>query len=160
MRIKLSETKPASIFDAMQRNALHIILPQCARPLFSSVETRSKEIAHPALAGPDAASKLQSSQKTRQQRDGLMLKGSAAVSFAYKLGSGLSAVMAPSVHSLAHAQSADLLLCDRVATDPPIRTSRRKSKARQTRPVRCRNGDQILQARVGDIAPGALPARS
>ena len=40
------------------------------------------------------------------------------VSFAYCFGIGLAALAAVVVHSSAHAQSADLVLCDRLAADP------------------------------------------
>src|SRR5229473_3530777 len=50
-------------------------------------------------------------------RHGIMIKRSA-VSLAYNLGIGLWALTITSLHSSAHAQSADLVLCDRLAADP------------------------------------------
>jgi TPR repeat protein len=47
-----------------------------------------------------------------------MTKRSGAVSIACGLGIGLSALTLASIHSSAHAQSADLVLCDRLAADP------------------------------------------
>jgi TPR repeat protein len=47
-----------------------------------------------------------------------MIKRSGAVSLAYSLGIGLWALTITSLHSSAHAQSADLVLCDRLAADP------------------------------------------
>jgi len=47
-----------------------------------------------------------------------MIKRSGAVSIACKFGIGLLALIIPSLHSAAHAQSADLVLCDRLAADP------------------------------------------
>jgi TPR repeat protein len=60
--------------------------------------------------------KLVSSHKGwRKKPTGTMTKRFGAVSIAYSLGIGLSAlIIAPSAHS----QSADLALCDRVAADP------------------------------------------
>jgi TPR repeat protein len=49
---------------------------------------------------------------------GMMIKRSGAVSIAYSLSIGLLALTIASVHSSAHAQSADLVLCDRIAADP------------------------------------------
>jgi TPR repeat protein len=47
-----------------------------------------------------------------------MSKRSAAVSIAGNLGIALLALTTGSLHSSAHAQSADLVLCDRLAADP------------------------------------------
>src|SRR5216684_577741 len=47
-----------------------------------------------------------------------MIKRSGAVSIACNFGIGLLALTIPSLHSSAHAQSADLVLCDRLAADP------------------------------------------
>ncbi len=47
-----------------------------------------------------------------------MIKRSGAVSIAYNFGIGLLALTIPSLDSSAHAQSADLVLCDRLAADP------------------------------------------
>ena len=47
---------------------------------------------------------------------GIMMKRSRAVSIACKVG--LLALMTASLHCSAHAQSADLVLCDRLAADP------------------------------------------
>ena len=47
-----------------------------------------------------------------------MIKRSGAVSIAYNFSIGLLALTIASVHSSAHAQSADLVLCDRIAADP------------------------------------------
>jgi uncharacterized protein len=47
-----------------------------------------------------------------------MIKRSAAVSVAYNLGIGLLALTFAPLHSSARAQSADLVLCDRIAADP------------------------------------------
>jgi uncharacterized protein len=59
-----------------------------------------------------------SQTKRAQEPGGLMLPRSVAVSFACKLGIGLLALIIAPVHCPAHAQSADLLLCDRLAADP------------------------------------------
>jgi uncharacterized protein len=48
----------------------------------------------------------------------MMIKRSAAVLIAYNFSMGLLALTITSVHSSAHAQSADLVLCDRIAADP------------------------------------------
>jgi uncharacterized protein len=48
----------------------------------------------------------------------MMIKRSGAVLIAYNLSMGLLALTITSVHSSAHAQSADLVLCDRIAADP------------------------------------------
>ena len=47
-----------------------------------------------------------------------MIKRSGAVSIACNFGIGLLALTIPPLHSPAHAQSADLVLCDRLAADP------------------------------------------
>ena len=47
-----------------------------------------------------------------------MIKRHVAISIAYYVVIGLSAPTIASVHSSAHAQSADLVLCDRLAADP------------------------------------------
>jgi uncharacterized protein len=47
-----------------------------------------------------------------------MIKRSGAVSIAYGFGVGLLALTNASLHSRAYAQSADLVLCDRLAADP------------------------------------------
>jgi TPR repeat protein len=47
-----------------------------------------------------------------------MIRRSAAIAVAYALGIGLFALMIPSDCWSAQAQSADLLLCDRIAADP------------------------------------------
>jgi len=47
-----------------------------------------------------------------------MIERSGAVSIACNFGIGLLALAIPSLHSSAHAQSADLVLCDRLAADP------------------------------------------
>jgi TPR repeat protein len=47
-----------------------------------------------------------------------MTKRSGAVSIACKFGIGLLALTFPCLYSSAHAQSADLVLCDRLAADP------------------------------------------
>jgi TPR repeat protein len=47
-----------------------------------------------------------------------MIKRSGAVSIACHLGLGLLALATTPLHSSAHAQSADLVLCDRIAADP------------------------------------------
>jgi TPR repeat protein len=47
-----------------------------------------------------------------------MIKRSGAVSIAHTFGIGLLALTIAAVHSAAHAQSADLVLCDRLAADP------------------------------------------
>ena len=51
-------------------------------------------------------------------RFGVMIKRSGAVFFAYCFSIGLVALNIASLHSFAHAQSADLVLCDRLAADP------------------------------------------
>ena len=48
----------------------------------------------------------------------MMIKRSGAVSIAYNFSIGLLALTFTSMHSSAHAQSADLVLCDRIAADP------------------------------------------
>jgi uncharacterized protein len=48
----------------------------------------------------------------------MMIKRSGAVLIAYNFSMGLLALTITSVHSSAHAQSADLVLCDRIAADP------------------------------------------
>ncbi len=45
-------------------------------------------------------------------------KRSGAVSIAHNVGIGLLALTLACLHSSAHAQSADLVLCDRLAADP------------------------------------------
>jgi uncharacterized protein len=47
-----------------------------------------------------------------------MIKRSGAASIAYNVGIGLLALTIAPLHSSAHAQSADLVLCDRLAADP------------------------------------------
>jgi TPR repeat protein len=47
-----------------------------------------------------------------------MIKRSGAVSIAYTFSIGLLALTVASLDSSAHAQSADLVLCDRIAADP------------------------------------------
>ncbi len=47
-----------------------------------------------------------------------MIKRSRAVSIGYKFGIGFLALAITPFHSSAHAQSADLVLCDRLAADP------------------------------------------
>ena len=47
-----------------------------------------------------------------------MIKRSGAISIAHRFGVVLSALTVASLHSSAHAQSADLVLCDRLAADP------------------------------------------
>jgi uncharacterized protein len=47
-----------------------------------------------------------------------MIKRSGAVSIAYRFGIALLGLNIASLHSSAHAQSADLVLCDRIAADP------------------------------------------
>jgi len=47
-----------------------------------------------------------------------MIKRSGAVSIAYSFGIGLLALTITSLDSPTHAQSADLVLCDRLAADP------------------------------------------
>jgi uncharacterized protein len=47
-----------------------------------------------------------------------MIKRSGAVSIAYNFSIGLLALTIAPLHSSAHAQSADLVLCDRLAADP------------------------------------------
>jgi len=51
-------------------------------------------------------------------RLGFMIKRSGAVSIAYNVSIGLLALTIASLDSSAHAQSADLVLCDRLAADP------------------------------------------
>jgi len=48
----------------------------------------------------------------------MMIKRSGADSIAYNFSIGLLALTFTSMHSSAHAQSADLVLCDRIAADP------------------------------------------
>ena len=48
----------------------------------------------------------------------MMIRRSGAVSIAYSFSIVLLALTIASVHSSAHAQSADLVLCDRIAADP------------------------------------------
>jgi len=48
----------------------------------------------------------------------MMIKRSGAVSIAYNFGMVLLGLMIASLHCSAHAQSADLVLCDRIAADP------------------------------------------
>jgi uncharacterized protein len=48
----------------------------------------------------------------------MMIKRSGAVLIAYTFTMGLLALTITSVHSSAHAQSADLVLCDRITADP------------------------------------------
>jgi TPR repeat protein len=52
------------------------------------------------------------------RRHGIMIKRFGAVSIAYNFSIGLLALTIASDHSSAHAQSADLVLCDRLAADP------------------------------------------
>src|SRR5215510_14226028 len=47
-----------------------------------------------------------------------MTKGSGAISITCRLGVALLALAVPSLATSAHAQSADLVLCDRLAADP------------------------------------------
>src|SRR5260370_11858186 len=47
-----------------------------------------------------------------------MIERSGAVSITCNFGCGLLVLAVPSLHSSAHAQSADLVLCDRLAADP------------------------------------------
>jgi hypothetical protein len=83
----------------------------------------------------------------------MMIKRSGAVLIAYNLSMGLLALTITSVHSSAHAQSADLVLCDRIAADP----------ADPDKPIDVKgvsDSDQILPDRVSGVAPSALRARS
>jgi TPR repeat protein len=57
-------------------------------------------------------------EATRETPAGIMIKRSGAVSIACNLSIGLLALALASPHSSAHAQSADLVLCDRLAADP------------------------------------------
>jgi Sel1 repeat len=67
------------------------------------------------LDGPSSQRLVSSHKGWRKKPTGTMTKRFGAVSIAYSLGIGLSAlIIAPSAHS----QSADLALCDRVAADP------------------------------------------
>jgi TPR repeat protein len=54
----------------------------------------------------------------RHDKTRSMIKRSGAVPIACGFGIGLLALTGASVHSPAHAQSADLVLCDRLAADP------------------------------------------
>jgi uncharacterized protein len=47
-----------------------------------------------------------------------MMKGFGAISIPASFGIGMLALIATAAHSPAHAQSADLVLCDRIAADP------------------------------------------
>jgi TPR repeat protein len=51
-------------------------------------------------------------------RFGIMIKRSGAVSIACSFSIGLSVLTIAALHSSAYAQSADLVLCDRLAADP------------------------------------------
>jgi len=53
-----------------------------------------------------------------QEADEIMTKRSGAVSIGYSFSIGLLALTIAPFHSSAHAQSADLVLCDRLAADP------------------------------------------
>ncbi len=77
------------------------------------------------MLAPVRSSKMVSSRKTLCEKPiwikkptGIMLKGSDAVSIACSFGIGLLALASAPLHSAAHAQSADLVLCDRLAADP------------------------------------------
>src|SRR6266567_7273964 len=52
------------------------------------------------------------------QRADMRSKRSGAVSIAHNVGIGLLALTLACLHSSAHAQTADLVLCDRLAADP------------------------------------------
>jgi len=60
----------------------------------------------------------------------LLMKRLHALSFAAIGCIAVSVIAIAAAPTSARAQSADLVLCDRLAADPPIRTSRRMSKAR------------------------------
>jgi uncharacterized protein len=57
-------------------------------------------------------------EATREKPAGIMIKRSGAVSIACNLSIGLLALALAPPHSSARAQSADLVLCDRLAADP------------------------------------------
>ena len=87
-----------------------------------------------------------------------MTQRSRTVSIA--CGIGLLALTAAALPSSARAQSADLVLCDRLAADPADPDKPKDVKGtRRDRSVRYRNRDQVLQSRVGVVAARALSAR-
>jgi len=59
-----------------------------------------------------------SHRKKRREEAGMGMMIKRAVSIASSFSLGLLALTIASVHSSAHAQSADLVLCDRIAADP------------------------------------------
>lgn len=84
-----------------------------------------------------------------------MVKCPGAGFIAFNFGIGLSAlIVATSLSLPGHTQSADLVLCDRIAADPsdPDKPADVKGTPRN-RSVRYRDGNQILQKRVGVVAP-------
>ncbi len=95
-------------------------------------------------------------------RAGFMKKRSGAVSIAarFAFGVGLSALASASQHSSAQAQSADLVLCDRLAADPadPDKPADVKG-TRDIAPSDITTAIKFCKVAVGGIAPGALSAR-
>ena len=71
-----------------------------------------------------------------------------------------AALLALSLHSAAHSPIGRSVLCDRIAADPTDPDKPKDVKgARGNRAIRCRDRDQILQGRVGVVAPRDVSAR-
>ena len=89
-----------------------------------------------------------------------MTKRSGAISIAYTFSIGLLALAIASLDSSAHAQSADLVLCDRIAADP---ADPNKPTDVKGTPIIAQSdiatAIKFCQGRVGFITPGAIPAR-
>src|SRR5713226_2257574 len=79
---------------------------------------RAIEIRRRLLARVRGYKVVRREQRCATSRHRIMIERSGAVSIACNFGIGLLALAIASVHSAAHAQSADLVLCDRLAADP------------------------------------------
>src|SRR5260370_32478300 len=79
---------------------------------------RAIEIRRCLLARVRGYKVVRREQRCARSRHRIMIERSGAVSIACNFGIGLLALTIPPLHSPAHAQSADLGLCDRLAADP------------------------------------------
>jgi uncharacterized protein len=79
---------------------------------------RREQFSFPRLLAQVRGFKVDPRQNLRGKRRLMTVKRSIAASIACSLGFGLLALAVAPFHSSAHAQSADLVLCDRLAADP------------------------------------------
>ena len=133
----------------------------CRRRQMPPARSQSSNNARPACWPRSPAIGFSSQQASCRSPTCDHATRSGAVSIACNFGIGVLALTLASPNSPAQAQSADLVLCDRVAADPsdPDKPTDVKG-AREIAQLRYRNRDQILPGGVGGVAPGALPARS